>query len=136
MRIDVWKLFCRVKNQSLSCLLPLLFLLKCISLIIGPKNWFLLHELKGCIQHLIWELNIGHLWSLFLFSFGGLGGGLGGGWWHFLAGLRLLLSDFWPLRNFRGLWLILCGWSLGLFSFSSSCLCFSSPVSFCIELLT
>ena len=37
---------------------------------------------------------------------------MGGGWWHFLAGL----SDLWLLRNFMGLWLILGGLSLGFFS--------------------
>ena len=106
MRITVWNLFLQVKNQSLPVLLLLMFLLKCIPLI-GPKDSVLLHELKECIQHLFLELKIGHIWSLFSFSFGGLGGGLGGGWWHFLAGFQLLFSDFWLLRNFRGLWLIL-----------------------------
>ena len=66
-------------NQSLPGFLPLLFLLKCIILIIGSKDWVLLHELKECIQHLIRELNVGHLWSLHSSSFGGLGGALGGG---------------------------------------------------------
>ena len=73
MKITVWKLFCQLKNQSLPGLLPLVLLLKCIFLIVGSKERVLFLELKECMQHLIWELNIGHLWSLFSFSFGGLG---------------------------------------------------------------
>ena len=121
--VIVWKF--QVKNQSLLGLLPHLSLLKCILLIIEPKDRVLLHELKECIKYLIRELDVGHLSSFLSSSFCGLGGGLGGGWWNFSAGPWMLLSDIWLLRhvNFpcllpRPVWL-----EPGIVHSSSSCLC-------------
>ena len=99
IRVTVYKLLLQVGNQSWPGLLLLLFLLKSILLIVGPEDRVLLHELKECIQYFIRELCVGHLWYVLLSSFGGLGRGLGGGLGHFLAGLRLLLSDLWLLHK-------------------------------------